>query len=192
MKLDIGSADKKPAGRGWVSMDNRHLAGVDIIHDWTIYPWPFEDCTFSEARAWHVMEHVDRAAGRGFIRWMDEVHRILQPGAPLTFEAPYAGSPAYYQDPTHVNPLTERVFLYFDPQRHPDLYAVYRPAPWRISELHYNKSGLIRGRLIRLTPAGRLGYSQNTPNNADTGRPGASRRPDPFTADGRTPIDARS
>ena len=75
-----------------------------------------------------------------FLRFMDEVWRILKPNGIFHFVAPYAGSPGYWWDPTHINPIHEITFEYFDPLAkrswNPALQAsfwhFYKPKPWKI------------------------------------------------------------
>ncbi len=61
---------------------------------------------------------------------MDELWRIMRPAGQLALSMPYAGSPGYWQDPTHCNGCNEATFQYFDP-RYP-LYGIYQPKPWSI------------------------------------------------------------
>ena len=74
----------------------------------------------------------------GFVRFMDEMWRILKPGGQAMHTFPYSGSPGYWQDPTHVNPINEVTLAYFDPlAKSPwgqlyHLYTIYRPKPWKI------------------------------------------------------------
>lgn len=81
----------------------------------------------------------------GFIRFMDEVWRILKPGGQFISTFPYAASPGFWQDPTHVNGITHVTLAYFDPlakepsgQQYYGLYSIYRPKPWKILKCFYN------------------------------------------------------
>lgn len=66
-----------------------------------------------------------------FIRFMDEVWRITKEGGQFHFVVPYAGSTGYWQDPTHVNPVTEITVMYFDPTHASGLWNIYKPKPWK-------------------------------------------------------------
>lgn len=85
----------------------------------------------------------------GFIRFMDEVWRIMKPGGQFHNVFPYAGSYGYWQDPTHVNGLNDVTFAYFDPlAKDPhgnnyNLYSIYRPKPWKILKCFYNPIGFV-------------------------------------------------
>jgi len=83
----------------------------------------------------------------GFIRFMDEVWRILKPGGQFISSFPYAGSPGYWQDPTHTNPISHVTLAYFDPmckdssENYYNLYTIYRPKPWKLLRCFYDTSG---------------------------------------------------
>ena len=85
----------------------------------------------------------------GFIRFMDEVWRILKPGGQAHHTFPMAGSTGYWQDPTHVNPINEITLAYFDPlAKDPsgnfyNLYTIYRPKPWKIVGCAYELNGFM-------------------------------------------------
>jgi hypothetical protein len=85
----------------------------------------------------------------GFIRFVDEVWRILKPGGQFISTFPFAGSPGYFQDPTHLNPITHVTLAYFDPLAKNsagqlyNLYSIYRPKPWKIVRCFYDQNGFI-------------------------------------------------
>ena len=133
IRLDIGCGASKQ-GRDWVGMDIRPGPGVDIVHDWNDYPWPLPDESVTVAVASHVVEHVNPADG-GFLRWMDELWRVMRVDGQVAIVTPHGSSQGYLQDPTHCNPCNEWTWAYFDPletQIHGAYYRIYRPKPWRI------------------------------------------------------------
>lgn len=88
-----------------------------------------------------IEEHIGETRfGPTFIRFMDEVWRVLKVGGTFHFVTPYAGSQGWWWDPTHINPIHDVTPEYFDPrgQRswHPELKAsfwrFYKPKPWKI------------------------------------------------------------
>jgi SAM-dependent methyltransferase len=147
--LDIGCGFQKEPGA--VGMDARDLPGVDIVHDWNRTPWPFEDGSVLTILAEHAVEHVSRTDdGMGFVRWMNECWRILKPGRQMLVTTPYAGSPLYYADPTHLNPCTERTWWYFAPEvtisqdgQDRRFYEFYEPAPWHIEHIRFPWGGMM-------------------------------------------------
>lgn len=143
IQLDIGcGAHPQP---GFVGMDIRPLPEVDIVHDIESYPWPLPDNSVVRAMASHLVEHI-HPARFGFIRFMDEVWRVLQPGAQFLIATPHGRSEGYLQDPTHCNPCNEITWFYFDPlDPHNDggLWSIYQPRPWRIQHLTWDPSANI-------------------------------------------------
>lgn len=87
-----------------------------------------------------------------FIRFMDEVWRIMKPGGEFVIKVPYAGTMGFYQDPTHINPMNEATFYYFDPYHPTNLYRVYRPLPWEIKELFFDTEAIMEILLIKRKP----------------------------------------
>lgn len=68
-----------------------------------------------------------------FIRFMDEVWRILKDGSQFAFVVPYYQSLGFAQDPTHVKMMCEATMNYFDPELHNGLFwNFYKPKPWKV------------------------------------------------------------
>jgi SAM-dependent methyltransferase len=135
-------------------MDYRKEPGVDIVQDLEEFPWKdLPDESVELAIASHVIEHINPAKGI-FINFMNEVWRILKPDGEFAIVTPYAGSPGYWQDPSHVNGCTENTFRYFDPLDKPTggaLYRIYHPKPWAIKEgtLSLKKTGNLELVLVK-------------------------------------------
>lgn len=98
VKIDLGCGENKQPG--FLGIDYRPLAGVDIVHDIEVFPYPLPDECATTIVASHILEHVNPHKG-GFIKVMNELWRLLKPGGQLILSVPYAGSASYYQDPTH-------------------------------------------------------------------------------------------
>lgn len=85
----------------------------------------------------------------GFVRFMDEIWRVLKPDGQLIASFPYAGSWGYWQDPTHINPVSHVTLAYFDPLAKDSsgnfysLYSIYRPKPWKIVRCFYDTNGFV-------------------------------------------------
>ena len=125
--LDVGCGANPQ--QGFVTLDKRPLPHVDIVHDLEVFPYPLEDESCITIIAAHIIEHIKP----WFIFQMfDEFWRVMKFGGQLCVVTPYAGSPGYWQDPTHCTGFNEGSFQYFDPEFH--LYGVYRPKPWRIEK----------------------------------------------------------
>lgn len=143
IRLDIGGGANP--NLGFVNIDILPLKEVDIVWDLEKFPWPIGDETVLVATASHVLEHINPHKGI-FIKFMDEVWRILKPDGQFAIVVPHGSSPGYIQDPTHVNPINETTFHYFDPDPElknigQSLYAFYRPKPWKIIQQVWNPQG---------------------------------------------------
>lgn len=87
----------------------------------SVDPIPHSDSSFDSVSAFDFLEHVPRvlatADGRGtrlpFVELMNEIHRVLRPGGRFYALTPAYPSPEAFQDPTHVNIITEGTWRYF-------------------------------------------------------------------------------
>jgi hypothetical protein len=110
IKLDIACGQNKEPG--FVGIDIYPKA--DIVHNLLEFPWPIESKSVSEARMIHFFEHVPNNLR---FKFMDELWRILIPGASCLIISPYYSSMRAIQDPTHEwPPISETSFLYFNKQ----------------------------------------------------------------------------
>jgi len=105
MRLNLGAADR--AIPGFLSVDIAPPA--DVIADLS-QPWPWEISSVDEVVAFDVIEHIaDR------IHFMNELHRVMRPGATARIEVPNAAKGAgQWQDPTHVSQWCGNSFQYFE------------------------------------------------------------------------------
>lgn len=111
--LDLGCGRVK---KGRIGVDRFAAPGVDLVIDldkltmptnegMVDYPeaWapvgrlPFADSSIESAVSHHALEH----AGEGFIRMMDEIYRVLKPGAVFRMIVPLFPSWAAVSDPDH-------------------------------------------------------------------------------------------
>jgi predicted SAM-dependent methyltransferase len=132
VKVDLGCGQNK--NEGFLGIDIEPHKGVDIVWDLEEYPWPLPDECAELVVASHLVEHIEPHKGN-FIKFMNEAWRILKVGGKFMIACPYAGSPGFYQDPTHCNPINEVTWTYFDPLNEPTqgmLYRIYHPKPWKI------------------------------------------------------------
>lgn len=106
-----------------------HIYGVDIrsnlgeniaAADLAVSRIPFENDFFEYVTAFQFIEHIPRVIympekRNSFIELMNEVYRVLKTGGIFLSVTPAYPHPAAFQDPTHVNIITEETFLkYFD------------------------------------------------------------------------------
>ncbi len=134
INLDVGCGPHKQPGPGWIGIDCRPLAGVDIVHDLFMFPWPLEDNSVNLLIMSHYLEHVPPTV---FMQTMAEVHRLCRHKSQVLIAGPYGLGYRYLQDPTHCRPIVEQTFSYFDPTLarevatdHPskgNYWSIYRP-----------------------------------------------------------------
>jgi SAM-dependent methyltransferase len=84
---------------GFLNVDFRISPGIDVVTDLTNHPWPWDDDTFIEVRAWHFLEHLP---GYELDRAMHEIHRVLAPGGTLYAKVPYKEAGPYNPFHFHV------------------------------------------------------------------------------------------
>jgi len=109
------------------------LFGVDLVESDTqsgitvkaanlsLQPIPFPSDYFASVSAYDFLEHVPRvlpsADGQStrfpFIDLMNEIWRVLAPGGLLYAQTPAYPHAAAFQDPTHVNIITDYTHTYF-------------------------------------------------------------------------------
>jgi SAM-dependent methyltransferase len=105
------------------------IHGVDIVDhsnpliraaDLAREPIPFADNSFDFCTAFDLIEHIPRTGAMDgkstlpFVALMNEIHRILRPGGLFLHSTPAYPSKQAFQDPTHVNFITEDTFpIYF-------------------------------------------------------------------------------
>ena len=102
--------------------------GVDIRGDLQGYikqsdlsaePIPFDDSTFDFCTAFDFIEHIPRISWHqgdprlAFLEFMNEVHRVLKPEGMFLHSTPAFPSKEVFQDPTHVNIITEDTMPYY-------------------------------------------------------------------------------
>ena len=121
--LDLGSGrtPKNPFGADdvyGVDVTEFGVANVKVA-DLAIDPIPFAGNTFEFVTGFDFLEHIPRVLYLGrhrrqpFIDVMNEVWRVLRPDGIALFATPALPHAETFQDPQHVNYITERTILYF-------------------------------------------------------------------------------
>lgn len=138
-QLDIGCGSE-PAFNNHGIEGYEHY-GVDInpfqhvkAADLAIEPIPYESDQFDTVTAYDFLEHVPSFVYLTKVNQLDlkkrelnvvmekrncmielfnEVYRVLKDGGEFYFETPIAGTPGYWQDPTHVFGWTAETLHYF-------------------------------------------------------------------------------
>jgi SAM-dependent methyltransferase len=96
--------------------------GVDVRQaNLVMAPIPYADNFFDSVSAYDFLEHVPRVLPAGqagstrfpFVELMNEIWRVLVPGGRFYAVTPAYPHPAAFQDPTHVNIITNETHTYF-------------------------------------------------------------------------------
>ncbi len=106
-RLDIACGSNKTPG--FFGVDIADTKDTDIVWDLEKFPWPFPDNSVDEIVCNHYIEHT-----KDLIAFMNELYRIMAPGATAIIRAPYYNSMRAWQDPTHTRAISEATFLYYN------------------------------------------------------------------------------
>ena len=108
MKLDLACGANPHDG--FEGVDSREMTQPWRV-DLEQYPWPWEDGSVEELICSHYVEHCP-----DLVAFMNECHRILEPGGTLRILCPYQHSDRAWQDPTHIRALNFKSWDYYDAQ----------------------------------------------------------------------------
>lgn len=122
LDLGCGPQPKNPFNADEVfGIDVREDLEANIRRaDLTVEPIPYENDWFEYVSAHDFLEHIPRVVytpmrRNAFVELMNEVYRVLKVGGMFLSLTPAYPHAAAFQDPTHVNIITEETFpLYFD------------------------------------------------------------------------------
>lgn len=106
MRLNLGCGDTPLAG--WHNVDIYPGPGVDQVVDLNQH-WPWPDNTADEARSWHTFEHL---VSRAYT--MNQLWRVLKPGAVAEIQVPTVDGVAAFSSPTHVSYWHRQTFWHFE------------------------------------------------------------------------------
>jgi SAM-dependent methyltransferase len=108
IRLDLGCGPRKKDG--FLGVDQFAFPGVDHVVQLGRAPLPFDDASVDEVHASHFLEHLT-APER--CQLLNELYRVMKPGAKATIIIPHWGSTRAYGDPTHQWPPVSEMFFYY-------------------------------------------------------------------------------
>lgn len=115
--IDLGCGGAK---RGDIGVDYHPWPNVDAIVKLGFESIPFQNNHFDHAYCTHVIEHIphilwlpDGTRHLPVKFFLEEVHRILQPGAEFEILTLAYPDPRVWQDPTHVACWTEHTIRHY-------------------------------------------------------------------------------
>lgn len=126
--LDLGSGNnvRNPFGAEFVYgtdlaiNEGGEYGNVELVAADLTRKLPFDDDFFDSISAFDLLELIPRweresngNIGYPFINLMSEIARILKPNGYFTAVTPAYPAPEAFQDPTHINIITENTINYF-------------------------------------------------------------------------------
>ena len=118
--LGSGSNPRNPYNYDRVLGVEANEVGESILNCWIgLESIPLEDSSIDAVTAFDFLEHLPRAIWKDgklentFINTMNDVWRILKPGGLFLAVTPVYPAAEAFQDPTHVNIITEQTIGYF-------------------------------------------------------------------------------
>jgi hypothetical protein len=108
MRIDLGCGKKKR--EGFIGVDIRQFDGVDVVCDLGKDAWPWSDSTVEEVHCSHLVEHLKPEER---IHFVNELWRVMKPGAKAMIFAPHWASCRAYGDLTHQWPPISEQWPYY-------------------------------------------------------------------------------
>jgi len=106
IELELGCGPGKRQERA-LGVDQLDYPGVDLVGDvFDVLAKLPPECV-TGVYTYHFLEHI---ADLG--RLLDELSRVMKPGASIQVEVPHFANPYYYSDPTHVRQFGLYTFCY--------------------------------------------------------------------------------
>lgn len=110
LRLDLGCGSTPK--EGFIGVDVRQFGNVGVVCDLAKQPWPWADSSVDEVHCSHMLEHVPRLER---IHFVNELWRVLKPGAKATIITPHWASVRAYADVTHEwPPVVPMFWAYLD------------------------------------------------------------------------------
>ena len=97
----------------FINVDKFPLNGIDVVHNLSKFPWPFNNGQFDEAIMINVLEHLPDT-----IAAIEELWRILEVGGKATIRVPYWNCRDAYIDPTHRKYFHQESLNFYDPSKY--------------------------------------------------------------------------
>ncbi|HIH32432.1 TPA: methyltransferase domain-containing protein [Candidatus Woesearchaeota archaeon] len=154
-KLNIGCGHQKL--KGWVNLDINAEEGIDAVHDLDKYPYPFNDESFEEIRAYSIIEHL-----KDPVKTVEELHRILKPGGTLDIIVPHYTSAIAWGNPTHLRPYSYDTFFFFVKNSEKEKYTTVEFSSIKV-DFRFAKRFLIWNYLIEMVANWFPHLYENTP-----------------------------
>lgn len=110
-KLNMGCGFKKINDHWNVDVESK--CNPDEVLDFEKTPWPYEDNFFEKITADNILEHLGQDP-KVFTNIIKEMYRVSCDGAEWYINVPHHRCDLFWDDYTHVRPLSAKTFKMFD------------------------------------------------------------------------------
>jgi predicted SAM-dependent methyltransferase len=110
-KLNMGCGFNK-LNDHW-NVDVQAKCNPDEVLDFEVTPWPYEDNFFERITADNILEHLGQSP-KVFTNVIKEMYRVSKDGAEWYINVPHHRCDLFWDDYTHVRPLSAKTFKMFD------------------------------------------------------------------------------
>lgn len=143
-KLNMGCGFKKLEDH-W-NVDIEPKCNPDQVLDFEVTPWPYEDNFFHKIHCDNILEHLGQDP-KVFTKVIKEMYRVSQHGAEWYICVPHHRCDLFWDDYTHVRPLSAKTFRMFDQQFNfetiqrglsESTYGIYHSVDLEVYDTTYN------------------------------------------------------
>jgi len=118
IKINLGCGYRKI--EGLVNIDNRSEVNPDLVCD-VLTGLPFDDDSVDYVLANDFLEHIPNGQT---VQVIEEIFRVLKPGATFESMTPSTDGRGAFMDPTHVSFWNCNSWLYFTQDDYRELYGI--------------------------------------------------------------------
>ncbi len=143
-KLNMGCGFKK-LNDHW-NVDIEKKCNPDQVLNFEVTPWPYEDNFFEKIHADNILEHLGQDP-KVFTNIIKEMYRVSCDGAEWYINIPHHRCDLYWDDYTHVRPLSAKTFKMFDQKvNHESIeknlsdstFGIYHSVDLEVYDVSYN------------------------------------------------------
>lgn len=152
-KLNLGCGFKKLLDHWNVDIEKK--CNPDQLVNLEEFPWPFEDNYFEHINADNILEHLGQNPNV-FTNVIKEMYRVSADQATWFINFPHHRCDLFFDDYTHVRPLTVKTFAMFNQKINfesiakklsDSTFGLYNDVDLEITDSQYNLSWFFREQL---------------------------------------------
>lgn len=152
-KLNLGCGFKKLLDHWNVDIEKK--CNPDQVMDLEEFPYSFPDDYFEHINADNILEHLGQSP-KVFTQVMQELYRISADQATWTIAVPHHRCDLFFDDYTHVRPLTAKTFRMFDQKVNfesiakkisDSTFGLYHNVDLEVTDAQYELTGYFKDQL---------------------------------------------